>query len=106
MSKVNSPCPRVRMRMECPECGYPISEARYELDPSVPHEQEDPELEAMLQQVPNVSTDIPHSPHIGNNNCYVFYDPQLKRLEIFPEEGGWMGVEKEHILADVAPYSD
>lgn len=30
-------CPRVRMRMECPKCGYPISEAAVPLDPDVPH---------------------------------------------------------------------
>jgi len=30
-------CPRVEMRMECPECGYPYSEAALELDTSVPH---------------------------------------------------------------------
>lgn len=30
-------CKRVDMRMECPECGYPYSEAMYPLDPSVPH---------------------------------------------------------------------
>jgi hypothetical protein len=31
------PCPRVQLCMECPECGYPYSEALYELDPAVPH---------------------------------------------------------------------
>jgi hypothetical protein len=30
-------CPRVRQRMECPECGYPFSEAMVGLDESVPH---------------------------------------------------------------------
>lgn len=30
-------CLRVRRRMECPECGYPYSEAIYSLDEAVPH---------------------------------------------------------------------
>lgn len=30
-------CPRVEARMECPECGYPHSEARYPLDKRLPH---------------------------------------------------------------------
>lgn len=30
-------CPRVEMRMECPECEYPLSEARYPLDERLPH---------------------------------------------------------------------
>lgn len=31
------PCPRVQMFMECPECGYPYSEAALPLDEAVPH---------------------------------------------------------------------
>jgi hypothetical protein len=31
-------CPRVAVRMECPECGYPFSEALLPLDPTIPHE--------------------------------------------------------------------
>jgi hypothetical protein len=31
-------CPRVARRMECPECGYPYSEARYALDLRIPHQ--------------------------------------------------------------------
>ena len=27
-----SPCPRVKARIECPECGYPYSEAMYSLN--------------------------------------------------------------------------
>jgi hypothetical protein len=30
-------CPRVWQRMECPECGYPYSEAYYPLNPAIPH---------------------------------------------------------------------
>lgn len=30
-------CPRVAYRMECPECGYPYSEAAVPLDPRMPH---------------------------------------------------------------------
>ena len=30
-------CPRVQYRMECPECGYPYSEAIYSLDSALPH---------------------------------------------------------------------
>ena len=30
-------CPRVDLRMECPECGYPFCEAMYMLDPRIPH---------------------------------------------------------------------
>ena len=30
-------CLRVQMRMECPECGYPYSEALLPLDPRVAH---------------------------------------------------------------------
>ena len=30
-------CPRVKMRMECPECEYPFHEALYKLDNRVPH---------------------------------------------------------------------
>ena len=30
-------CKRVDMRMECPECGYPYSEAAFPLDEQVPH---------------------------------------------------------------------
>ena len=37
MVKKETKCPRVEMRMECPECGYPYSEAKYALDERVPH---------------------------------------------------------------------
>lgn len=30
-------CPRVEMRMECPECGYSLSEATLPLDKELPH---------------------------------------------------------------------
>lgn len=30
-------CPRVAMRMECPECGYPYCEAMFPLDKRLPH---------------------------------------------------------------------
>lgn len=30
-------CPRVAIRMECSECNYPLSEAKYEWDGSTPH---------------------------------------------------------------------
>lgn len=30
-------CPRVWLRMECPECGYPYSEALYSTVKSIPH---------------------------------------------------------------------
>lgn len=36
MQMVNT-CPRVRIRMECPECGYPLTEARYSLDRRISH---------------------------------------------------------------------
>lgn len=36
MSTVNT-CPRVAMRMECPECRYPFSEAMYPLDLLIRH---------------------------------------------------------------------
>jgi hypothetical protein len=41
-------CPRVQLRMECLECGYPYSEAMLPLDPRVPHvdeNQTEPEFE-------------------------------------------------------------
>jgi len=34
-------CPRVEMRMECPECGYPFCEAMYPLDKRLPHMEEE-----------------------------------------------------------------
>lgn len=30
-------CERIRLRMTCPECGYPDSESRYPLDLKIPH---------------------------------------------------------------------
>ncbi len=30
-------CPRVAFRMECPECGYPYSEALFSLNTKMPH---------------------------------------------------------------------
>ena len=34
-------CPRIEVRMECPECGYPLCEARYILDERLPHMEEE-----------------------------------------------------------------
>jgi hypothetical protein len=34
---MNKICQRLEMRMECPECDYPLSEAALPLDPAVPH---------------------------------------------------------------------
>lgn len=33
----NGQCPRVELRMECPECGYPYSEAAWSLVLEIPH---------------------------------------------------------------------
>lgn len=38
LARKKGQCPRVYMRMECPECGYPLCDARYGLEAHVPHE--------------------------------------------------------------------
>lgn len=35
-------CPRIMLRMECQECGYPYSEAMYPTNPNVPHNPKSP----------------------------------------------------------------
>lgn len=37
MTAGRAECPRVVYRMECPECGYPYSEAAVPLDERMPH---------------------------------------------------------------------
>ena len=37
--------------------------------------------------------------------CRVYID-ELRRLNIFPGNGGWIGVELKHLLIDLAPFSD
>jgi hypothetical protein len=44
----------------------------------------------------------------GECNAWVYTDP-TGRLCILPKDGGWLGIEQkhfEHVLADVAPFSD
>lgn len=38
LGKATKMCNRVYERMECPECGYPYSEAMYPLDESIRHD--------------------------------------------------------------------
>ncbi len=37
-------------------------------------------------------------------NAYVCID-KMGRLAIFLKGGGWLGVEKEHVQGDLAPFS-
>lgn len=36
-------------------------------------------------------------------NASVFYNSRRGVLEIWPAEGGWLGVNIEHLVGDVAP---
>lgn len=70
---------------------------------------EDDELEVMLESLPILPlkwkdqlTSVSSSPP----NAKIFWNAQLSRLEIFLEKGGWLGIKRDNILADLAPFSD
>ena len=50
-------CPRVAFRMECPECGYPYSEALFSLNIKMPHSltKNKKEIKQIIMQYQNIT---------------------------------------------------
>ena len=68
----------------------------------------DSDLECILQDIPHIPKSIPGSGYfkVPPANCYVCKREEdgITRLEIYPITGGWLGVDKKNLLADIAPF--
>lgn len=67
----------------------------------------DSEKKTILQDIPEEPASTPGSGYfkIPAPNAYICKDKH-GRLGIYPVDGGWLGVQLEHLQADIAPFSD
>lgn len=66
----------------------------------------DEEVKVILEDLPVNKIDFDDT--FGKANCWVTIGVSAtgkRRLEIFPKTGGWLGVDVELLLGDLAPYS-
>jgi hypothetical protein len=56
-------------------------------------------IEDLPTRVPDICEHLPTNAYVCVNTNYI-----PPRLEIWPTDGGWLGIESDQMLGDIAPW--